>query len=309
MNFNNTFDNYINEGYLAADFLGESQNLTHKKKLIIDQFKDSDNNYLSFDKFGDKLQLEILKIYNDNYIKNFLEQLSSSTNSEVVILPRIFIMKNYHINRFVTDGIGWHKDCSGEMSYKFCNNLLKNKKYAMGKIGIYLQKNEEYGGSIDVIPKSHFYIKNNKKILRKIKGFNLKLIKIIHKYLPNLYKKFNENFYMKFLGAVKINSKPGSAVFFDSRTTHRGTPISDSIVKKLEKIDDYHINTPKELTKIAIYCHFGSVEGISSYFYGKMQRNANDSELDDWKKEINIYNKYFPEMYNSAKKLLEKAKL
>ena len=31
MNFNNTFDNYINEGYLAADFLGESQNLTQKK--------------------------------------------------------------------------------------------------------------------------------------------------------------------------------------------------------------------------------------------------------------------------------------
>ena len=40
-----------------------------------------------------------------------------------------------------------------------------------------------------------------------------------------------------------------------------------------------------------------------------MQRNPNDTELDYWKKEINIYNKYFPEMCNSAKKNLEKAKL
>ncbi len=114
---------------------------------------------------------------------------------------------------------------------------------------------------------------------------------------------------MKFLGAIKINSKPGSIVIFDSRTTHRGTPISDKFVKKLEKIDDYHIDVPKELTKIAIYCHFGSPEGVSSYFYNKRQRNANDSELDDWKKEINIYKKYFSEMSNSAKKILEDAKL
>lgn len=309
MNSKSNLDNYINEGYSTHDFLDENKNLTQKKNLIIDQFKDADNNYLSFDRFSDELQFEILKVYNNNFIKNFLRQLSASTNSEVVILPRIFIMKNYHINRFATNGVGWHKDCSGELSYKFCNDLLKNKKYAMGKIGIYLQKNEEYGGAIDVIPKSHFYIKNNKKILRKIKSINLRLVWIIHKYFPNLYKKFHEHFYMKFLGAIKINSKPGSIVIFDSRTTHRGTPISDKFVKKLEKIDDYHIDVPKELTKIAIYCHFGSPEGVSSYFYNKRQRNANDSELDDWKKEINIYKKYFSEMSNSAKKILEDAKL
>ena len=309
MTLKNSLDNYINGGYSILDLSENNKNLIEKKNLIIDQFKDTDNNYLSFNRFGDELQFEILKIYNDNNIKNFLEKLSSITNSEIAIIPRIFVMKNYHINRFTTEGVGWHKDCSGELSYDFCNNLLKDKKYVMGKIGIYLQRNEEYGGAIDVIPKSHSYIKNNKKFLRKIKGFNLRLIRFIHKYLPSLYNKFDENFYMKFLGAVKINSEPGSLVFFDSRTTHRGTPISDNVIKKLKQIDDYHIDTPKELTKIAIYCHFGSAEGVSSYFYNKLQRNATDSELDDWKKEICIYKKYFPEMYNAAKKILEKYKL
>jgi hypothetical protein len=218
-------------------------------------------------------------------------------------------MKNYHINRFVTDGVGWHKDCSGELSYQFCNNLLKKHNYAMGKIGIYLQTNEQYGGAIDIIPRSHFYIKNDKKLLRKIKGLNLRLIKILQKYLPGLYKKFDESFYMKFLDAIKINANPGSLIFFDSRTTHRGTPISDKFVKKLVKVDDYHIDVPKELTKIAIYCHFGSTEGVSSYFYNKIQRNSNDTELDEWKKEIKIYKRYFPEMYESAKKIIENIKL
>lgn len=304
----NSVENYCNEGYAIINPTYNTQNLIKKKKLILDLFKDEDNNYLSFKKFSDDLQFQILEIYNENSIKNFLEMLSSITGSNICILPRIFIMKNYHINRLVTDGIGWHKDCSGELSYKFCNNLLKNNKYAMGKIGIYLQDNGEYGGAIDIIPKSHFYIKNDKKLLRKIKGLNLRLIKIIQKYLPILYKKFNENFYMKFLRAIKINSNPGSLIFFDSRTTHRGTPISDKFLEKLAKVDEYHIDVPKELTKIAIYCHFGSTEGISSYFHNKTKRNFNDTELEEWKNEINIYKKYFPEMHKSAKKIIENIK-
>ena len=35
---------------------------------------------------------------------------------------------------------GWHRDCGGEKNYSFCLNILKEKDYIFGKIGVYLRK-------------------------------------------------------------------------------------------------------------------------------------------------------------------------
>ena len=61
--------------------------------------------------------------------------------------------KNYHVN--LKEFHGWHRDAGGEMRHKYCNKILGEDNYLFSKIGIYLQNNTEYGGSIDIIKKSH----------------------------------------------------------------------------------------------------------------------------------------------------------
>ena len=45
----------------------------------------------------------------------------------------------------------WHIDASGEFRYKYCKDRIYAKDYLFAKVGIYLQKNSEYGGQIDII--------------------------------------------------------------------------------------------------------------------------------------------------------------
>ena len=62
------------------------------------------------------------------------------------------------------------------------SNDFKSKKYKALKLGIYLQKsNEEYAGSIKVVPKSH------------------KIFPLINKFqrLENIYKNFYQSFFPK----------------------------------------------------------------------------------------------------------------
>lgn len=302
-------ENYLSSGFWVDNNKKNNDKIQYLRDLIISNLNNSnEKTTLYFNRFNEELRLSVLELFNSISIKEFLNKLSLKLKTEISILPIIHVMKNYHVNRLKTAGIGWHRDCGGEFKYKYCNNLLSNSEYAFGKIGIYLQNNSsKLGGGIDLVPRSHIYIKNKSFIKRKISGIRLKIIQKLQRYFPSFYKLISENFYIFFLKGKKINSSPGSPVFFDSRIVHRGSPMDDYMFSNVKEIDNIHYELINEDSKISIYCQFGSAAGVASYLYDRSRRKSTSDELNNWIKEIELYKKYSPELYLSATKIMNKA--
>ena len=66
---------------------------------------------------------------------------------------------------------------------------------------------------------------------------------------------------MFILNAKKLCPDKGSAVFFDSRIIHRGSPISKDKAKEIKFVKgEYQAFLPKEHNKFSIYCQLGTTE-------------------------------------------------
>ena len=128
------------------------------------------------------------------------ELTGKSLKKKAFMIPLFEIDKNYHINP--KKSTGWHKDCGGETKYEYCKNILYDKKYFFSKVGIYLQKNSEYGGCIDIIKQSH-----KRSIIRMIKTVIFILINGIYKYFKSLYFAFPKKNNDVSLGCSKIKPK------------------------------------------------------------------------------------------------------
>ena len=168
---------------------------------------------------------------------------------------------------------------------------FKDKGYFFSKIGIYLQDNGDYGGSIDVIKKSHKFFLGS-PIIRKIKNMPYLLVSIIHKYFNNLYFMLPEKLFMFFLGARKLLPEVSSAVIFDSRIIHRGSPIEKNKLKDVNFVKGkYFASVPEKNNKYSFYCHLGTIDGIDSYFFDRLKRENNANELNIWLKQVEIIKK------------------
>jgi hypothetical protein len=200
-NANFNVQNYLMSGFYIGNHEVDNNKIQYLRKLILTNFRDGKKQKrINFIDFNEELRSEIINLLCSNFVKTFLKKLESKLNTNISILPRIHIMKNYHVNRLKTPGIGWHRDCAGEFKHAYCNNLLSKKEYVFGKIGIYLQRNsEELGGGIDLIPKSHIYIRDKKFFKRKISAIRLRVIKIMQENFNRIYKLISEKFYIKFL--------------------------------------------------------------------------------------------------------------
>ena len=128
---------------------------------------------------------KIILLFKSPEIQKTIDDLKRISGSEVSLLPFFEVQKNYHVN--LKEFHGWHRDCGGELVYNYCKKILYKNNYLFSKVGIYLQRNNEYGGCIDLIKKSHKNFSNLKLILRKINSIPLKIITLLHKYLNNLY--------------------------------------------------------------------------------------------------------------------------
>ena len=115
---------------------------------------------------------------------------------------------------------------------------------------------------------------------------------LFHKYLNKFYNSLPEKLIMLFLNAKKLNPKVGTAVFFDSRIIHRGSPISKKNLDKVEfKKGKYHANLPKNVNKFTIYCQLGNTKSIDSYMFDRLNRVGNSDELKFWINEINAFSR------------------
>lgn len=159
-NSNTNIQNYLISGFYVSDEEIEIDKIKHLRSVILENLKNHNKNTIDFIDFSEELRLLIINLFTSNCIRNFITHLRLELNTDISILPIIQIMKNYHVNRLKTPGVGWHRDCAGEFQYEYCNNILSKKEYVFGKIGIYLQNNSlEIGGGIDLISKSHSYIR------------------------------------------------------------------------------------------------------------------------------------------------------
>lgn len=265
MKKNNKFiSKYKKDGYFITQNLFKNEDIFNLRKDLDEEFKCFKGGArLGIEKIKNlSLTEKIIKIFSSYEIKNIAGEVEKNFLKKTYILPLFEIDKNLHVNP--KKSYAWHKDCGGETKYQYCNNIIKDKTYFFPKVGIYLQKNEEFGGGIDIIKKSH-----KKTIIGKVKIINYMLMNIVWKYFKNFYLKiYKKNFYMFFLGAKKLNPEVGCAVIFDSRLIHRGSPIGKSKFNEVNFIEDTnHAWVPEKKSKYSFYCQMGTFDSTDSYFY------------------------------------------
>lgn len=305
------YKKYKNKGFIFSEqILDPSQILLLRKKLDLEFSKKNEPRELLLSELNNiDLVKTILNLYKSNTIKNIKKSLLEFTNSSISILPNFIVAKNYHVD--LRQFLGWHRDCGGELQYRYCNNILGKEKYFFSKIGFYLQENTEYGGSIDVIKNSHKNFTGAQKLIRKIRNIPLRITMLLHKYFRNLYNFLPESLFMFFLNAKRLYPPLGKAVIFDSRIIHRGTPISKNQLSKVSfKKGEYTAITPHNMSKYAIYCHFGTSEGIDSYMYDRLKRNDQFSknQIKSWVEQLNFISNYDTELALEAYKVFDPIK-
>ena len=306
INYNQNFNK--NGFVISQPIIAESeiQNIRSNLDLEFLNFKSDRGTTLRINQIKDPESIiKIINILYNDETKKIITDLENFYKKPVSILPPIEIMKNYHVN--LKTHLGWHRDCGGELEHSYCKEKLFKKDYLFTKVGIYLQENTEYGGSIDIIKTSHKNFTKSKILLRKLKSIPLRLIQSFHKYFSELYYLIPEKIFMFLINAKRLYPEKGTAVFFDSRLIHRGTPISKRKLSEavFSKKFVYNAEIPKKFDKYAIYSHFGTTDAVDSYLYDRLKRKGNSEELNNWLQEIDVIEKYNPELSKKMRKILD----
>lgn len=299
------FETFKKNGYVISDKIINSEDVPIIRKDLDLEFDKIKNNGLLLHEFtNENLIKKFLGLYKHVIMKNIKTEFETLLNKSVCIFPTFLVQKNYHVD--LNQYHGWHRDCGGELKYKYCNQILGNDNYFFSKIGFYLQENTEFGGSIDIIKNSHKNFSKYKIFFRKVKNIPLRMISFFHNYFRKIYNLIPETFFMKLLNAKRLYPNVGTAVIFDSRIIHRGSPISKNKINEVKfKKGDYQALTPKEFTKYSIYCHFGTVDGLDSYFYDRLKRKKSMSidEAELWHNQIKFIEKFDKELSNEMSSL------
>ena len=287
---------FIKNGYIISDKILENEQVLSLRKDLDAEFQGHHNVVKHLYEFKNSdLIKKILNLYKHKVINEIKNKLYEISKNNISFLPHFMVHKNYHVD--LRERHGWHRDCGGEMKYDYCNEILGKKNYLFSKLAFYLQENNEYGGSIDIIKTSHKNFSKLRTVLRKIKNIPLIIIIFFHKYFRKIYNLIPESLIMFVLNGKKLNPEVGTAVFFDSRIIHRGSPIYK---KKLNEISfekgKYQAYTPNEHTKYTIYCQFGTSQAIDSHFYDRLKRKNNSGELKSWIRQVDHISKFDKEL-------------
>lgn len=298
----NFFHDYKKNGYAISNpILSENEIISLRSEIENELQPYEDGIIIGLEKIKNKKLLKkIINIFSSNEIKNSVENIKKTLKKDIFLLPKFQIHKNYFVN--LKETLGWHRDSDGELQYEYCKKILFDEKYFFSKIGIYLQENSDFGGSIDIINQSHKYFSKKTDILRKFQSIPMHIVKMIHKFFHKIYFLFPEKFFMFFLSGIKLFPNKSSAVFFDSRLTHRGSLISKEKLKSVSFISGkYHAKTPISKNKFTLYCQLGTSDAADSYFHDRLKRENNSDEFKIWLQQIDAIrsvNKDFADQIN-----------
>ena len=270
------------------------KNIFNKKKIqelrnsLENSFKNKNNpKILNIYELDNKNEILDDVYLNHNLIKKIYSIFTKEKYGEIYILPPFQIMRNFLPK---ISSHTWHIDASGEYRYEYSKSRIYKKDYLFGKVGIYLQNNSEFGGQIDVIKKTNnVYGKNNfnsffQKIIMKIK---MKIVKSMSSKLKDKYEK-------KILGYERLQLDIGDVVLFDSRTYHRGSPISSMIENKVSHAEGHYVDEiDSQKNKFAIYFQFGNKLGLESYWYDRGKRAEGKKEKNSWSKTKKLIKNFY----------------
>ena len=242
---------------------------------------DSRLRFLRQTKSNSNLRRKISKGFLINQLNNTLASIFHE--NEISLLPPFNIAQNYLPHSILTRGSGWHRDVGGELKIKKCRELISRENYIFGKIGIYFQKNSDYGGAIDLIPGT-----NNDFLTNSFSKFKvilvIKFLIFFQNYIPWIYKKITRSSLLSnLLGSISLKIDAGDVVIFDSRIFHKGTFASEEVENKLTyNTAKLQAELPFDKTKYVLYSHFGNSVGSKSYFLDRLNRQGNENESQQW---------------------------
>ncbi len=168
--------------------------------------------------------------------EKIFKEVKKILGKKIIILPEVSVMESQFG--------GWHKDTTSVEVFGY--DFHKKKDFNMVNLAIYLQDNDEFGGGLDVVPRSHLeldpytkplmevYAKDESQFFLK-KYFYKFFQKILNKFAPFALDKNGdearvENFENIKLDAeddkknkTRIQNKAGDMVIFDLRLDHKAT--------------------------------------------------------------------------------------
>lgn len=302
----NWFETYKNNGFFVYTSIYNKQEIDFLRKSLEDEYKKIDFTKRDLKitelKNNDLTNL-ILKGLNSEKIQNLTVDFSRKLNTQINILPNFFIMRNYHVD--ISRNHGWHRDCGGELEYSYCKNILSKDDYFFSKCAIFLQENSnDYGGAIDVLVKSNKNFKKEETLFRKIKAIPYRIMTLIHKINKKIYSYLYERSFSLLFNSKTLKPNPGDLVVFDSRTIHRATVANN--IRDFK--GNYEAITPESKIKYAIYCHFGSSDGVDSYMYDRLKRENNLNEFLSWFDQAKFIKNYDLKLYENIIKILNPLK-
>ena len=184
----------------------------------------------------------------------------------VQVLPVIQLHKNYlpHSRRR-----SWHVDAGSQRVNSKYRNCLSDNRFIFGHIGIYFQENGPFGGSIDVVPRSHLGLKNGNPVTMKFIDYFIQILSRFPVVSTPLRRIFSR----------RINLNLGDVVLFDWRVFHRGSPASRKNEKSIiYSADSYRGELPPEFSKLSLYSRYGNGYGWHAHM-DQMKENKSP-EID-----------------------------
>jgi len=275
---------------------------------------------------GSEIWRRSLELFKDKQVATIMQELSNFAGIEVSPLPYFEIHRNHLSDRLTSPWSGWHYDCGrgrrvslgdqGETFYPYCRSRLMRQDHVFGRLGFFLQENTDFGGSLDVIPKSHRKIRScnklktflTKALLWCAENISWRVAQIINRRFPKINCRFPETAIMSILGEKTIKPSPSSPVFFDTGLFHRPTPISESKAGQAKFSGNWQFEVPSDFTKYTIYCHYGSSVGIESYMYNRMRIEGHQDAPERWIKEIGKIETIYPSLAVSIRRVFDLAK-
>ena len=243
-------------------------------KNTINSIRSIINDKISVSK-KEKKMLVFSDIFGNDDLLDFLTEVQFNKKI-VTTLNQIFNNDFYYVNDLQIQcnmfGIktgGWHTDSNSEVSLQ-SGMYLHSPSYSFGKVGVYLQDNTvDFGGAIDVIPKSH-------KIYKYFKG---------NKFLQYFYARLAAKVLRcrDGVGKLTVPIKAGDAVFFDSRLMHRSSP-PHSIKSKMSELEMSAGRVPyskikPENAKYALYWEVGDKDNSLRFLRNSCKRAMEEEIL------------------------------
>lgn len=295
------YKKFEKEGYLVLRDVIDQNSIKKLKTELNSEFEANNNpgilNFYELEK-KNKILNDILL---NTKLLSSIEQIFKDCKKEgITLYPPFQIMRNF-FQRYSRHT--WHIDASGEFRYKYCKERLRNNLYLFGKVGIFLQNNTQFGGQIDLIPRSHNLYKNI-SILNFLKK---NLLKIKMRFIKNMNIDNKIKFEKFFLNYKRLELNLGDIVLFDSRIFHRSTPMDKNSEKdiKFSNNSNYVKDLSIEKSKYAIYFQFGNNTGLESYWYDRSKRETSKYEIEQWKKTINDIEDFYKKKAVQIPKLID----